>query len=81
MRAGVVLRPQGRLFGAFGASPTSKLVQAGFGINCCPEGCAETSSVELRAGQAGMLALGSDLHGNGAVYFPVSALLRAPLDG
>jgi hypothetical protein len=58
MRAGVVLRPQGRLFGAFGASPTSKLVQAGFGVNCCPEGCAETSSVELRAGQAGMAGFG-----------------------
>jgi len=28
-------------------------------------------------GQAGMAGLGGDLHGNGAGYFPVSALLRA----
>ena len=44
-------------------------------------GASERADAERPAEQAGMAGLGGDLHGNGAGYFPVSALLRAPLDG
>jgi hypothetical protein len=74
--------PAGGFRGLPGGDVATDPAKGGSGPNAgLSAGASERSSVERRSGQAGRAGLGGDLNGNGAGYFPVSALLRAPLDG